>query len=97
MAGAVEYPDPCAIRARFEADCRLSVRVTPNAKANAILLSPDDAIAPQVQIRVTAPPEDGKANAAAIALLAKALGIGKSAISIVQGKTARNKLFEIRG
>jgi uncharacterized protein YggU (UPF0235/DUF167 family) len=44
---------------------------------------------------VAAPPEDGKANAALIALLAKTLGVPKSAIRIASGETARMKAIVI--
>ena len=50
-----------------------------------------------LKLSVGAPPEDGKANAAVIALLAAALGVAKSAISVVSGATDRRKLVEIRG
>lgn len=45
--------------------------------------------------RVRAVPEDGAANAALIALLAKVLECRKSAISLVSGATARLKMLEI--
>ncbi|MEX0922332.1 MAG: DUF167 family protein [Rhodovibrionaceae bacterium] len=48
-----------------------------------------------VKVKVTAPPEDGKANAAAIALLAKAWELPKSRLAIVAGRTARLKTLEI--
>ncbi len=50
-----------------------------------------------LKLSVSAPPEDGKANAAVIALLARTLGVAKSAISVVSGATDRRKLVEIRG
>lgn len=46
---------------------------------------------------VNAPPEDGKANAAVIALLAEAFDVAKAAVSVVVGATDRRKLVEIRG
>ena len=49
----------------------------------------------QLKIRVTVVPEDGKANKAVIALLAKALGVSKSSVTIVRGETARDKLVRI--
>jgi uncharacterized protein (TIGR00251 family) len=49
-----------------------------------------------LKARVSVPPEDGKANAALIALLAKALGVPKSAIQIVAGQSARLKTVAIR-
>jgi uncharacterized protein YggU (UPF0235/DUF167 family) len=50
-----------------------------------------------LKVAVTAAPEDGKANAAVIALLAREWGVAKSAISVVAGATDRRKLVEIRG
>lgn len=50
-----------------------------------------------LKCRVRAVPEDGKANDALIALLAKALPVAKSAIAIVSGATARLKRIEIAG
>lgn len=48
-------------------------------------------------LRVTAPPEDGKANAAACKLLAKTLGVPKSAVRVTRGETSRHKAVEIDG
>ncbi len=45
----------------------------------------------------TAVPDKGKANAAVIALLAKALGVPKSAITLVSGDTARQKTVRVAG
>ena len=50
-----------------------------------------------LKVRVAAPPVDGAANFALIALLAKAMSVPKSAISIASGKTARVKTMEIAG
>jgi uncharacterized protein len=50
-----------------------------------------------LKARVRSVPEDGKANAALEALLAKSFGVSKSAVSVTSGHTARNKQVEIRG
>jgi uncharacterized protein YggU (UPF0235/DUF167 family) len=50
-----------------------------------------------LKVRVSALPEDGKANASLIALLAKILDVAKSAISITSGQTARLKRIEVSG
>lgn len=50
-----------------------------------------------LKCRVREVPEDGKANDALIALLAKALAVAKSAIAIVSGATSRLKRIEIAG
>ncbi|HEY0301741.1 MAG TPA: DUF167 family protein [Rhizomicrobium sp.] len=49
-----------------------------------------------LKARVGAPPEDGKANAALIALLAKTLDVPKSKIAIAAGETARLKTVAIQ-
>lgn len=50
-----------------------------------------------LRVRVSAVPDKGKANAAVAALLAKALGVAKSAVSVVSGETARMKTLEVAG
>jgi len=45
----------------------------------------------RVRVAVAAPPEKGKANKALVALLATALGVRKSQISVVRGETGREK------
>lgn len=69
---------------------RLAVRVTPRAARNRIAREGDT-----VKVWVTTVPEDGKANAAVQKLLAKALGIPKSRLSLDAGATARDKVFLI--
>ena len=49
-----------------------------------------------LKARVSVPPQDGKANAALIALLAKTLGLPKSSIRIAAGETARLKTIAIK-
>jgi len=46
-------------------------------------------------VRVAAPPLEGRANAAACALIAKAAGVPKSRVSVIQGEHARDKLVRI--
>lgn len=50
-----------------------------------------------LRVRVNAVPDKGKANAAVAALLAKALGVPKSAVSVVSGETSRMKTLEVVG
>ena len=48
-----------------------------------------------LRLSVTAPPADGKANAAVLALLAEALGTPKSRLAIVRGHGARDKVVAV--
>jgi len=51
----------------------------------------------RIVVRVTAAPEDGKANAAILKLLAKGLGISASTIEVSSGATSREKTLLLRG
>jgi len=75
---------------------RLSVRLTPNGGRDVLErleTSADDDVV--LKARVSAVPENGKANKALIALLAKSLRIPKSTISFISGETARKKILRI--
>jgi len=87
-------PPPEAILALADADGRLAIRATPNARADAVAL-PAPGAAPVLAIRTTATPEDGRANDAILALLAAALRRPRSALTLLRGATARDKLVRI--
>ena len=77
---------------------RLRLKVRPNARQNRVVgIAADAEGGTALKLNVTAVPEDGKANAAVAVFLAEALGVAKSAVSVVQGATDRRKLVEIRG
>jgi uncharacterized protein len=50
-----------------------------------------------LKARLTAPPVDGAANEALVALLAERLGLSKRSISIVRGASSRQKTVDIQG
>jgi uncharacterized protein len=50
-----------------------------------------------VRVRVTAPPEDGRANEAALAVLRERLGLGAGALRLAGGATSRRKWIEAEG
>lgn len=79
-----------ALHARIDPRGHLAVRVTPNARSERI------AIEDGVRVWVTVPPEDGKANKVVIALLAKALGLPKSALAVARGEASRDKVIRVR-
>jgi uncharacterized protein (TIGR00251 family) len=72
---------------------RLDVRVLPRASRNAVEGFRDG----RLVIRVTAPPVDGAANVATVALLARTLDLAPRALRVVAGETSRNKTIEIDG
>jgi len=74
-------------------DTRIAVRVTPRAASDRIVGWAGD----ELRVRVTAPPVDGRANAAFVRLLAEALGLSAGRVRVVAGATARRKLIEIQG
>ena len=71
----------------------LSVVVIPRAGKSAIEQRADGAI----QVRVTAPPVDGAANAALVRFLAGALDVPRSRLEIISGETSRRKRIVIAG
>jgi hypothetical protein len=48
-----------------------------------------------LKLRISAPPEDGKANKALIAFLAKTWGVRKDALTLVSGEGSRHKRLKI--
>ncbi|MBI4635796.1 MAG: DUF167 domain-containing protein [Candidatus Rokubacteria bacterium] len=71
----------------------LRLRVRPGASSNAILGWQGDTL----RVRVTAPPLEGRANRAVIELLARALGVRPSAVSLLSGERGRDKLLHVAG
>ncbi len=74
------------------------MRLIPRARAERIDgIAADADGQPVLKAAVTAPPEQGRANAALIAVLAKAWRLPKSSISIAAGVTGRRKIVMIEG
>lgn len=67
----------------------IAVRATPRAARNRLVQDADGSL----RAYVTAVPESGKANAAIRALMAAALGVAKSDLTLVRGQSARDKVF----
>lgn len=74
------------------------VRLTPKSAKDAVegVETTDDGRA-HLKARVRAVPEDGKANAALIKLLAKWLDVAPRSITIVAGATSRLKQIRFEG
>ncbi len=72
---------------------RITVKVQPRARVTRVLGRVGDVY----RVQLTAPPVDGKANEACIALFAELAGVAKSRVRIVLGLTSRTKVVEIAG
>ena len=84
--------------ARTEDGVTVAVRVSPRARSSRIDGTVADADGRcAVKVAVTTIPEGGKANAAVIALLAKAWLVPKSSITIQSGAAAQRKILRIKG
>jgi len=73
--------------------CRLEIRLTPKSKKDAIGPEHDG----RLKVSVTSPPIDDRANAHLVKNMAKALGVAKTDVEILAGKTSRNKSLLVRG
>lgn len=72
---------------------RLNVHVRPRSSRSAVLGVREGAL----EVAVTAPPADGAANSELCKVLARALGVRASGITIVAGASGRHKIVEIGG
>jgi uncharacterized protein YggU (UPF0235/DUF167 family) len=87
-----DLPPADAIATLVDHTGRLALRVTPSARSEGVELSEG-----RVLVRVRARPTDGEATAAALALLARALGVAPSKLELLRGATSRDKLVRIAG
>jgi len=72
---------------------RLPIKVVPGSSRNRIA----GWLGETLRVRVTAPAERGKANAAVEKILTQALGLSNGAARIITGKTSPRKVVEIAG
>lgn len=72
---------------------RINIKVIPRSSRNTLEWEPDRP--GTLKVHLTAPPVEGAANAALIALLAEHLAVPKHAITIVRGASGRQKVVDI--
>jgi uncharacterized protein YggU (UPF0235/DUF167 family) len=75
------------------APTRLAVRVAPGASSAEVV----GRYGAAWKVRVSAPPERGRANDAVVELIAHAAGVGERAVRVVSGHGARDKILELTG
>ena len=71
---------------------KISVRLKPNSRHREEVVVNDDS---SLTVYTKAPAIEGRANAAAVKLLAKHFGVAPSKIKLVRGAISKYKVFEI--
>lgn len=74
-----------------EKSFEIPVRIQPKSSRDEIAGIHDG----RLKIKLTAPPVDGKANERLVSFIAKTLGVPKSGVEIVKGKTSRLKTLRV--
>lgn len=85
-----DLPPAVAILALADGEGRLTLRVTPGARVETLAIEDN-----RLTVKVRAKPEGGKANAAVLELLARALGMATSRLRLLRGATGRDKQVQI--
>ena len=74
-------------------DVLLWIKAVPGASRDQVA----GVLGERLKVRVSAPPEDGKANAAICRLLARSLGLRASQVSVETGHSSAEKTIRIAG
>lgn len=82
--------DVADLRSMAQPGAEFELRVTPKASRNALRV--EDGV---MRAYVTVVPEDGRANKAVTELLALALGVAKTRLTLLRGATSRDKVFRL--
>lgn len=77
----------------IEGGVEISIRAQPRASRSEVVGMHGD----QLKVRIAAPPVEGAANAELIKLLAKVLGVSRSALRVVRGEGSRSKVVRAEG
>jgi len=70
---------------------RLDVRVQPGARVSSVV----GALGTSLKIKVAAPADAGRANAALVRFVADALGVPNRSVRIVRGGSSRSKIVSV--
>jgi uncharacterized protein (TIGR00251 family) len=76
-----------------EPSTRLRLRVSPGSRRSELVGRHGDGW----KVRVSAPPEGGRANEAVLDLLAERLDLPRRSLSIVSGQSGREKVVQLEG
>lgn len=70
---------------------KISVIVKPNSRKESVERLADGTY----QVRVNAPPIEGRANEAVVEVIARYFSVPKSAVTILKGTTGKRKIVEV--
>lgn len=76
-----------------EGGVRIHVKAVPGASRDQVA----GVLGDRVKVRVSAPPEGGRANKAIVSVLARLLGVKPGAVTIVSGLTSPEKALRVAG
>jgi len=83
---------PCTVNLGVVSEAaEIRVRLRPRGRGDDLLGMRDGVL----QVRVSAPPVDGKANKALCRLIAKSAGVAPSKVSVVRGEKSRDKVVRV--
>lgn len=71
---------------------KISAKIKPNSRYREEVVAGDDGL---LVVYTKAPTIEGRANLAAVKLVAKYYGVAPSRVKLVRGAVSRNKMFEI--
>ena len=76
---------------------KISIKVITHAKKSEVVGDDIDLLGVRIlRVKISQPPEDGKANKALIELIAEYLNVKKNAITIIAGEKSTHKIIEIK-
>ena len=75
---------------------KISIKVVTHAKKSEVVADDIDLFGARIlRVKISQPPEDGKANKALIELLAEYLQVKKNSLTIIAGEKSTHKIIEI--
>jgi uncharacterized protein (TIGR00251 family) len=76
---------------------KISIKVITHAKKSEVVADDIDLFGARIlRVKISQPPEDGKANKALIELIAEYLKVKRGSITIIAGEKSTHKIIEIK-